>query len=920
MADRPGFLRRLTSAFFAKADLPTLSDVPPPPAGFAEPGTWFGPGEPQAPIAPETAGRQFDFPVAYNLGMARREQSTGGVTFEQLRGFADGYDLLRVVIETRKNQLAGLEWRIGRRDGKGSADDARATLITDFLRFPDRLNDWDTWVRALLEEMLVIDAATVHLRRNRAGGLYALELIDGATIRPLIDSQGRSPMPPLPAYQQILKGIKTADYSRAEIIYQPRNVRVWKVYGYSPVEQIIMTVQIALRRQLHQLQFYTEGTAPDSLFTVPEGWTPDQIAQFQTWFTALMAGNTATRRNGVFLPHGVEPVNLKEGALKDEFDEWLARIVCYAFDVSQQWAVKAMNRATSETAERQSQREGLEPAKKWIKNLIDRVIVQQFGRPDLEFMWAEDIELSAADQAKVDDMLVARGQRTINEARAGRGEPPIEGGDEPLIFTAAGAVRLRDVVNPPPPVTPTEPEAVAKTKEAEGKSRTPVFDRVEKAVKGYATGDHAGPRDGKFQPRAKDVERLTKIWGGFLEHAGRQCSDACSHDPVAKADDGDSADDPEADRDLQQRLEDAITRLDWQAVSADTTAVLQDAAADAAGEAMDDVASEAATGISISFDMVDEPAALWAEQHSANLVTMIADTTRTQIADLVAAQMRGEVKSTELADLVRQAGAFSAKRAELIALTESTNAANQGLLLGWRRMRDLFGVVTKKVWHLGLERAHCAVCAANELMGPIDLDDEFPSGDQAPSAHPHCFCWMDSVLVDDDIIAKANPYHDGQGRFTTAGGAGGGGQRPSRHFAEERNATARFVDENIGKASAATAGTRILSFGPFGRSSYARRFGLNLDGCEAGITGDKVRHILNNHGDKSELLRGQVPTTRADVGHIAEIFAKGRMSPGNTANTIAFDHEIGQFRYRLIGRLAPTRKAFLAVTLWKTKI
>ena len=42
-----------------------------------------------------------------------------------------------------------------------------------------------------------------------------------------------------------------------------------------------MTVNIALRRQLWQLDYFTEGSIPDALIGVPQGWTPDQIKQFQ---------------------------------------------------------------------------------------------------------------------------------------------------------------------------------------------------------------------------------------------------------------------------------------------------------------------------------------------------------------------------------------------------------------------------------------------------------------------------------------------------------------------------------------------------------------------------------------------------------------------------------------------------------------
>ena len=44
----------------------------------------------------------------------------------------------------------------------------------------------------LLEDMLVIDAATLYPRYNRGGSLYAFDVIDRATIKPLIGEDGRS--------------------------------------------------------------------------------------------------------------------------------------------------------------------------------------------------------------------------------------------------------------------------------------------------------------------------------------------------------------------------------------------------------------------------------------------------------------------------------------------------------------------------------------------------------------------------------------------------------------------------------------------------------------------------------------------------------------------------------------------------------
>jgi phage portal protein BeeE len=127
----------------------------------------------------------------------------------------------------------------------------------------------------------------------------------------VIDDWGRTPQPfsaadgsmvyP-PAYQQVLKGLPAVNYAARDIVYRPRNVRAHKVYGYSPVQQVLMTVNIALRRQLWQLDYFTEGSVPDALIGVPQDWTPEQIKQFQDYWDTEFVGDLAKRRRAKFVP------------------------------------------------------------------------------------------------------------------------------------------------------------------------------------------------------------------------------------------------------------------------------------------------------------------------------------------------------------------------------------------------------------------------------------------------------------------------------------------------------------------------------------------------------------------------------------------------------------------------------------------
>ena len=103
------------------------------------------------------------------------------------------------------------------------------------------------------------------VQRNRnqpsscSGQFVTLQQLDGATVKRVIDDWGRTPLPFAdadgmivypPAYQQVLKGMPAVNYSARDIIYRPRNVRAHKVYGYSPVQQVLMTVNIAGVRRI----------------------------------------------------------------------------------------------------------------------------------------------------------------------------------------------------------------------------------------------------------------------------------------------------------------------------------------------------------------------------------------------------------------------------------------------------------------------------------------------------------------------------------------------------------------------------------------------------------------------------------------------------------------------------------------------
>lgn len=785
---------------------------------------WFGPQNPMAPTAPlEVAGRAWNFAPGYNLNQQPR--SYEAVTFGMMKQLADGYDLMRLVIETRKDQIAKLKWKFrAKADADPKTKDKttpdqqnRIDYLTSFFTKPDGVNRWRPWLRSLLEDKFVLDAATLYLRRNRGGQLIALEQIDGATIKVVLDDWGRTPMPYMiggqifypPAYQQQLAGLPAVNYTVKDIIYRPYNKRVARAYGYSEVEQVITTVHIAMRRQQFQLSYYTEGNIPEALIGTPENWTPEQIVAFQTAWDALFTGNAASRRHAKFVPGGVAKtfVPTKEPDLKNPMDDWLARIVCFAFSISPQQLITMMNRATAESGATQAKEEGTEPLKEWVAEIINDVLETEFNSPDIEFAWDDAPVVDEAQQTEIITKKVEGGLLTINRGREIMGEDPSDdpGADVLMVKTASGFVPVgantidgkkeaisAGIVPDPlaPPVLPpgaggpddkTPPGKGGGGKAPPGKSgatspgdagKAPAVSKFERAHgvhKAFEADDGVKPVPFDFPASAKQEAKLARL----LARAFRKVRAGVVRQVLAASEIVKAADGGLAKAGSGPRTPDDIAR------DADLSAIEEiiASAADALGESAEAVATEVMARIGVNsadelVDVVNERAVAKARDIAAEMVGMrwnadgdlveavrpewrIDTTTRNMIRDVIEGGLRDNVGNKEIAALIRTATAFSEERAALIAHTEINRVNSMASLESYRGARDELDLDIKKEWLLG--EKPCEICIANNDQGAIDLDEDFQSGDPAPPAHPNCECAVAPVMGSTRKLLKYSP-------------------------------------------------------------------------------------------------------------------------------------------------------------------
>lgn len=416
---------------------------------------FFPPGYPLQPQAPpEAKPRRWDYPFWWNLQIPPRAYES--ISFALLRHMADAYDLLRLVIETCKNRISYLEWDVvpAEKDtdktktksvGAGTKD--RIQWFENFMRYPDLKHDFSTWARSVLEDMLVIDAMSLYVDRALDGGVRSLRQVNGADLSVKIDYHGETPDPPETAYQQIIKGLPAIDYmDEVDMFYMPFNRRIHKGYGYSPVEQILITINIALRRQLWQLSFYRDGANTPFILEAPPNWNRDQMDDFGTWFNNLFFDNPAQRWRAVIVPQGSKAIETNHDALKDEQDDWLASLICYAFGCDRSQLTKPMNRASAEHSGEQSDKESFLPFTLFFEAAINRIKDRSFGWTDIEFHYGGLETFLTPDKSKALSTLMNNcGAYTINEIRNMLGMDPLAGGDQCVLAANFQLIQIDEV-------------------------------------------------------------------------------------------------------------------------------------------------------------------------------------------------------------------------------------------------------------------------------------------------------------------------------------------------------------------------------------------------------------------------------------------------------------------------------------------
>jgi 2'-5' RNA ligase len=463
--------------------MPVPIDAPPP--GFERP-------EP----------RRFAYEVGYNLPIG--DPGTEGgyklAPFSVLKSLSKNYSIARRCIQLVKKEVCGLDWDItltshaekayqGDHEAQRDFGERRAKAMR-FFRKPDpNYFDFTSWMSAMLEQILTIDALSLYLCPKKGTGmgrgllgsdLDGLWCIDGATIRPLLNLHGGMPVPPAPAYQQYEYGVPRADFTTVmagldlpeiaggergayrgdQLVYLPMCPFPDSPYGFSPTEQALVPILTGLRKQGYQLEFFTEGTVP-AVYISPgdTSMTPNQVRELQDALNAV-ANDQAFHWKVIVLPPGSKTMPQKPNDIVDQSDEWIANEVCMMYGVSPMdvgilpkvstvaspFAAREMAQASRTNQEKTD----TTPLLKFIASIPNFILQIVCDQPDMEFSFEGMREVQ--DEAALTDTYVKQAQigvRSVDEFRDKIGLPPwgLDETSGPLVFTPMGPIPLSEAVS-----------------------------------------------------------------------------------------------------------------------------------------------------------------------------------------------------------------------------------------------------------------------------------------------------------------------------------------------------------------------------------------------------------------------------------------------------------------------------------------
>ncbi|HZU23862.1 MAG TPA: phage portal protein [Terriglobales bacterium] len=369
-----------------------------------------------------------------------------------LRRFAET-PVARKAINTIKDRVAGMRWRIQPKNGRAvGADvisrDARIRVLADNFDSPNAQDSFRSLAEQVLEDVIVggFGAIEVQLTADPARPL-ALWPVDGSTILVRSDWNGDpggiryvqavspygllpgvSGLSPAPAGQDrrpaSARGVELRD---DELSYIRLNPRTHTPFGLGRLEVAFESINAFLSAHRYAARLASNSVVQYALWL--QSLTPAHHERLIRWWQDEIEG---TGRVPI-LSVETKPEVLRFGGGTDQdlrlgWQEFLLRIIADAFDLPPMYLglEHDVNRSTASELSDEAFATAIVPTARLLAEHLTRDIIgKKLGWDDLEFVFTELDSKDEMQEAQIQTMLLGAGVLTVNEVRAMRGLPPL---------------------------------------------------------------------------------------------------------------------------------------------------------------------------------------------------------------------------------------------------------------------------------------------------------------------------------------------------------------------------------------------------------------------------------------------------------------------------------------------------------------
>ena len=396
---------------------------------MAQGGT-FQPGRPLNPyFGYSTPARAMDYPITVNTNVQGRA-AWGRVSYETLQNVYRAYDVARICVNHKIDELRSMPPMFLPAEGvKDDVDDEieAARLV---LERPDRQLPYGAWLSKWLESAIKYDSAPLYKRRDYNGDVIGLEVVDGKTIFPYIDENGRTPEEPgAPAYAQVIHGMIGTWFTREDMILVPFRPQEDSPYGMAPMESLLFTANTDMRMQWHFLQLFTDGSVPAGFMELPpDVSSPDQVAEWQDYWDTMVMGDQAKLHQLIAVPYGSKLTQTKPTVFDKEFPQYLMMRTAAGHGVVPQnvGLLEDVNKNSSDSQDDIQFRVNTMPWVNWVQDILNGYLQRDIGlRVQVKLDTGRDKEDRLAE-AQAHQIYVEIGAESPDEVRSNILGKPID--------------------------------------------------------------------------------------------------------------------------------------------------------------------------------------------------------------------------------------------------------------------------------------------------------------------------------------------------------------------------------------------------------------------------------------------------------------------------------------------------------------